>query len=246
MNRGLIVLSFFLLQAYSSNAQPIETMKKFNIPELLQLQKQGQRPWKQFLDEPTIEAGIYHLNAGEPDRQPVHEFDEIYYILNGNATLQAADTSIIVSPGSTIYVKAQVPHHFNNIKKDLDVLVLFPKAEFSPADPKHANYFLNTIREKAGKDTVVWTVFHNSKTMMLGLYTLPRRTGGDSTLVHKVDELNIVTKGTAKFSVDGKDIDVKEGDIIYVTKGKGHYFHNLKSDLEVMILFEKKSIQKPD
>ena len=77
----------------------------------------------------------------------------------------------------------------------------------------------------------------------MGLYMLPKSIGGDSTLTHKVDELNIVTGGAAVFSVDGKPIPVKKGDIIFVQKGLGHYFHDLQEDFDVLIFWEKKSVQ---
>jgi uncharacterized protein YjlB len=38
-------------------------------------------------------------------------------------------------------------------------------------------------------------------------------------------------------------MDVTVGDIVYVKKGLGHYFHSLTADFDVLILFEKKSME---
>ncbi len=64
--------------------------------------------------------------------------------------------------------------------------------------------------------------------------------------MHKWDEINFVTKGSSTFSVEGKNMKVNVGDIVYVKKGLGHYFHSLTSDFEVLILFAINSLAKPN
>lgn len=226
------------------NAQLPDSVKKFSLSDLMKQHLLNKKPWLQFLDETTMEAGIYQLKKDEKDMQPVHEFDEVYYVLSGAASLQAADTTAAVIPGSIVFVRAHIPHHFFNITKDLSVLVLFSKAKFAATDEAFHFHDQNVIEKNVSTDSIVWEVFHKCETMILGIYMLPKVTGGDSTLTHKVDEINIVLKGNAKFSIDGKETDVLPGDIIFVPKNNGHFFHDLKNDFEVMILFEKKSLQK--
>ena len=80
--------------------------------------------------------------------------------------------------------------------------------------------------------------------MIFGLYMLPEKLNGDSALTHRWDEVNLVTKGSGKFQVGQRIMDVNPGDIIYVKKGNAHFFHSLKQDLDILIFFEKRSVQK--
>jgi mannose-6-phosphate isomerase-like protein (cupin superfamily) len=199
--------------------------------------------WLSLIDNSTIDVGLYKLKVGERDPQPVHEYDEIYYVQQGEAKLLAGDSTFNASAGSLFYVKAGVTHRFFDITKDISVIVLFSKAKPSEKDIMAKGFAQKEIEKTALPDSIRWAVFHRCATMVIGIYLLPKVTGGDSTQLHKMDEVNVVLKGEGKFSVDGKDMKVKKGDIVFVPKGYGHYFHSLKNDFEVMILFEKKSMQ---
>jgi mannose-6-phosphate isomerase-like protein (cupin superfamily) len=239
-----LLLVFTLSMYNQSTAQLLPPgVKKFALKNLIQ---NTQEPlfYNRFLDEAAISAGIYQLKAGAIDDQTPHVFDEIYYVLEGEAILNAGDSSAHVRPGSIMYVRANVPHQFVSIKSDLTVLVLFSKAKPSSKDHSYRFYKQSTIAEGFAKDEITWSAFHKCGSMTLGIYSLPKVTGGDSTLTHKADEINVVLKGNATFSIDGKTTTVEKGDIIFVPKGNGHYFHDLKNDFEVMIMFESKSVQK--
>jgi len=89
-----------------------------------------------FFDSRSLRLGLYALPAGAFDGQPVHEDDEIYYVVRGRAVLRAADELIPVEPGSIAFVRAGVEHRFIDIEEDLEVLVIFgetPKDGPSPA-----------------------------------------------------------------------------------------------------------------
>jgi len=89
-----------------------------------------------------------------------------------------------------------------------------------------------------------WNAFLRSKSMIYGLYMLPKKLNGDSALTHRWDEVNLITKGRGKFQVGERIMDVKPGDIIYVRKGNPHFFRTLLDDLDILILFEMRSVQK--
>lgn len=78
-----------------------------------------------FFDSRSLRLGLYTLPAGAFDDQPVHEDDEIYYVVRGRAVLRAADELIPVEPGSIAFVRAGVEHRFIDIEEDLEVLVVF-------------------------------------------------------------------------------------------------------------------------
>ena len=135
--------------------------------------------------------------------------------------------------------------HFFDIADNLKAIVIFSKAISKPdTTAKVADYSYTEIASTASDSEDVWNSFLKRKTMVLGLYMLPQKIGGDSSLVHKIDEINIVTEGSGKFSIDDIDMNVQKGDIIFVRKGKHHFFHALNGNMKILILFETKSIQK--
>jgi len=220
-----------------------ENVQTFHLNELVKKQQQATDPWYEFLHTETMQAGLYYLKAGQKDGQSPHKLDEVYYVISGKAKFTADNKNLPVNKGSIIYVRAAVPHHFYDITEDLTVLVIFSGAPSDANDVAASGYDLQKIMAGRKSNENVWDPFLNCKTLNFGLYMLPQSIGGDSTLKHRVDELNIITAGNGKFSVEGTSMDVKEGDIIYVKKAQGHYFHSLGSDLDILILFEKKSFR---
>jgi mannose-6-phosphate isomerase-like protein (cupin superfamily) len=249
MNRArkLPVLSPVFLLLFISQftiAQLPEGVLKFSFAELKESGEKVKGPWNEFLNNETIQAGIYTLHTDEKDEQTPHRYDEIYYVLEGEGTLHSGGKEVHAKAGSVIFVRAQVAHFFHDIKSPLTVLVLFSKGESSEKDPSEMQFTLADVERKRKPIENVWNPFIQVSTMTFGLYMLPKKLHGDSTLTHRWDELNIVTRGSGKFTIDGFTMNVSTGDIIYVRKQKGHYFHDLKKDFDVLILFEKKSIAK--
>jgi len=59
-------------------------------------------------------------------------------------------------------------------------------------------------------------------------------------ITHKVDEVNIVVTGKAKFKMGNEVVDVRPGSIMWVKEGVDHYFYDLNENFDVLIMFEKK------
>jgi mannose-6-phosphate isomerase-like protein (cupin superfamily) len=87
------------------------------------------RDYTEFIRVPTLSVGLYLLPAGATDGQEPHTEDEIYHVLKGRARIRAGAEERDVSPGSTIFVAATVPHKFVDIREALEVLVVFAPAE---------------------------------------------------------------------------------------------------------------------
>ncbi len=101
----------------------------FEMQDLQDQLKQSGKPWLPFLDVSTLNCGLYSLAKGATDHQSPHEQDEVYYVLEGSATLEVGDDKIAAREGSVIFVKARAAHRFVDIEKDLKVLVFFSTAE---------------------------------------------------------------------------------------------------------------------
>jgi quercetin dioxygenase-like cupin family protein len=93
----------------------------------------GQAHWVEQLRVPDLSVGTYSIPAGCPDGQSPHTEDEIYAVMAGRATLESGGGSVLVGPGSVIYVPAGELHRFTEVTEDLAALVFFAPAEESRA-----------------------------------------------------------------------------------------------------------------
>jgi len=103
----------------------------FHLTELRADRAASGRPYHEFLRTHDLSAGLYELAAGATDPQGPHTEDEIYYVIAGRAQLSVGDEEQSVSPGSAVFVAADVPHRFHDIAEDLTILVFFGPAEYT-------------------------------------------------------------------------------------------------------------------
>lgn len=214
--------------------------KVFELSDVINTRANRGQSYYSFLDESSMSMGLYALTAEESDSQGSHRNDEVYYVLQGRAMLDVAGENIPVEPGSIVYVKALVAHRFYNIEEDLQVLVIFSKTTPGEGGPDWLAFHVDEILGGRNEARNVWDPFLDVSTMQFGMYMLPESLGGDSRLVHRFDEVNIVVNGKAKFQMDGDEIEVQPGSIMFVKDGVGHYFHSLEGDFGVLILFERR------
>lgn len=99
----------------------------YQIEDLLKTAASQDGRYYRFIDNEKLTSGIYELQAGDEDLQNPHEWDELYYVLEGEAVLKAGDKSYNAVPGSILFVAADVDHKFVDIKRDLKILVFFSK-----------------------------------------------------------------------------------------------------------------------
>jgi mannose-6-phosphate isomerase-like protein (cupin superfamily) len=99
----------------------------FDLAELAARRAKGSDPWLEFLATSTLRTGLYVLPAGGADHQTPHREDEVYHVVAGRAVLDVDGESHPVHPGSILYVRAGVPHHFHSIAEELRVVVFFAR-----------------------------------------------------------------------------------------------------------------------
>lgn len=191
-----------------------------------------------FLEERAFRAGLYHLPVGAVDGQEPHALDEVYWVHSGRARASIDGEELEVEPGAVIFVAAGVEHGFHSITEDLDLIVLFV-TETPSAEATHLRAFdvAEQARGRASEENA-WNPFLVEPSLVLGNYMLPQITGGDSTLVHKWQEFNLVTRGRGRFTMGADSVDIGPGTLMFVERGVGHFFHDLQDDLDVLILWE--------
>jgi mannose-6-phosphate isomerase-like protein (cupin superfamily) len=101
----------------------------FELKSLLDSGKRKTKRYSEFLRVASLSSGIYVLKAGETDLQKPHNEDELYYLIQGRATIRVADEERKVGPGTLIFVPSKVNHVFHDIEADLVVLVFFAAAD---------------------------------------------------------------------------------------------------------------------
>jgi mannose-6-phosphate isomerase-like protein (cupin superfamily) len=74
-----------------------------------------------------LQVGVYLLVAPEPDTQIPHEWDELYFVLEGRGTLTVEDEQFALEKGGAAFVAARAHHHFHDYER-LVLLVVFDKA----------------------------------------------------------------------------------------------------------------------
>jgi quercetin dioxygenase-like cupin family protein len=108
-------------------------MQAFAIADLLARHGAAGKLYLEFLKEPSLSVGLYRLPAGGADPQQPHSEDEVYFVLNGAATVQVSGDDRAVRAGDVIFVAANADHRFHTITEDLDLLVFFAPVEYSRA-----------------------------------------------------------------------------------------------------------------
>ncbi len=104
-------------------------MKAYDLQDLLTAHKENGRLYHEFINVPALSAGLYRLPAGGQDPQQPHNEDEVYYIISGRGMIHVDGEDREITPGTTVYVAANIVHYFHTITEDLTILVFFAPAE---------------------------------------------------------------------------------------------------------------------
>jgi mannose-6-phosphate isomerase-like protein (cupin superfamily) len=102
--------------------------------------------------------------------------------------------------------------------------------------PKWAAFRLPDIAERRARANDPWLEFFKTSTLRTGLYVLPAG-GKDDQTPHAQDEVYHILRGRAVLKVDGEDLPVEPGSVVYVRAGIDHRFHAIAEELEVLVFF---------
>ena len=108
-----------------------DAWKVFHLDELTQKVQSAEPSFHEFLHMPGLSSAVYRLPVGAKDMQAPHLEDEIYFVVEGKASLKIGNDVKNVGPGSILYVRATEEHSFFDITEDLTLLAFFGKADLS-------------------------------------------------------------------------------------------------------------------
>ena len=100
-------------------------MVAFEIEELNATCRASGSRYHEFVQLPTMSAGVFILPAGAVDDHQPHARDELYHVVSGRGVLQVQGVDRDVGEGSVVFVAAGVEHHFHTITDELSMLVFF-------------------------------------------------------------------------------------------------------------------------
>ena len=78
--------------------------------------------------------------------------------------------------------------------------------------------------------------FEREDSMSVGLYVLEAG-AVDSQQPHTEDEVYVVLAGKARFTAGDEVRDARSGDVIFVSAGVPHRFHDISEELRVVVVF---------
>jgi mannose-6-phosphate isomerase-like protein (cupin superfamily) len=100
----------------------------FDVSEIAERLRAENGGYEVFHASPGLDLGVYVLVAPELDRQQPHEWDEVYLVLEGHATLTVEGEAIPLVEGGAAYVKAGTEHRFTDYER-VSLLVVFDKTQ---------------------------------------------------------------------------------------------------------------------
>ena len=113
-------------------------MDVFEIADLIAAQRGPDHVYADFLRSDLLSVGLASWPAGSVDTQQPHTEDEVYYVVEGRATITVAGERRAVGPGSVVFVATGVEHRFTDIEEDLQVLVFWAPPRHSMRKPSPA------------------------------------------------------------------------------------------------------------
>jgi mannose-6-phosphate isomerase-like protein (cupin superfamily) len=81
------------------------------------------KPFDIVLTHGSARIGVYAPRGDDP-QQP-HEQDEVYIVAHGQGIFLHGDARVPFAPGDMLFVRAGMPHRFENFSDDLAVWVVF-------------------------------------------------------------------------------------------------------------------------
>lgn len=210
----------------------------FEAVEISNLASQLIDGYVMAFEKPSMTVGYVELASTEISGRPQTTSDEVFFIYDGSGTITVGETEQEISKGEAVIVQGSLASKLSTTS-NLQVVVVTLKENGFAAAGGFKHYSTTQISSKKSSNANGWNPFIQQSNVLFGLYSLPQSLGGDQTLTHTWEELNIVTSGSSRFSMGDQTVNVKRGSIVFVNEGIGHFFDQLNSSIDIMILWEQ-------
>lgn len=95
---------------------------------------------------------------------------------------------------------------------------------------------IDEVRADRAEHGRPWQEFIRVPDLYVGLYEIPSG-GNDGQSPHAADEVYYILSGSATALVEGEEIEVGAGSVLYVAKDKEHRFVDITDDLSILVFF---------
>ena len=238
---GLFTFLLSVLMLSTSAQTESASFQTFELVNLLDELDKSEESALQFLSESSMDAEIHVQTASGESISLESEFDQVFYVFEGQSEWQVENELIEIDPGSALFTKGGTdPSLVSLLDGERLIFVgVTLKHEVNVSSAKWRLFTIVQMEAPRSQFQNVWNPFLRENNVIFGLYMLPQPIGGDGRLVHPFDELNIVVRGKGVFEVDSGQADIMESSIMFVRAGLGHYFHSLEEDTDILILWEQ-------
>jgi len=216
---------------------PQNTDPSFEAFEIDQVVNEITGGYQELLDRGSMSVGLIKLKSEETSSRSQTTLDEVFFIYSGQGILTVDGNELEVKEGDAIVVMGNLDSNLSTSDSITAVLISLKENGFVRTNFKRYSRD-QTSRLKDGNSNT-WNPFMQEPNVSFGLYSLPAIRGGDGTLFHDWDELNIITAGNSRFTMGGQSVNVKPGTIVFVKEGTGHFFSQIGEDIDIMILWEQ-------
>ncbi|HEY1478570.1 MAG TPA: cupin domain-containing protein [Gaiellales bacterium] len=100
----------------------------------------------------------------------------------------------------------------------------------------HQEFEHGDLQRQRAEAGLEYLRFMQAGTFELGLYELAAGAIDEQT-PHDEDEVYVVMSGRGRFSVDGDDVAIGPGSILFVARHAVHRFHSIEEDLSLVVAF---------
>jgi len=194
---------------------------------------EGRLSTRAFTDG-DIEIRLYAPKGHDP--QVPHDRDELYIVARGSGMFRVHDRVEPFGPGALLYVAAREVHRFEEFSPDFAAWVVFygPVKTAPPTGRTGWQMTLAAARELPYPEGRL-----SGEAFVDG--DLEVRFSANSTrgmqVPHDRDEFYIVTTGSGRYRIDGKDFAIGPGDLLFAAAHAQHGFVERTGDFSEWIVF---------
>jgi mannose-6-phosphate isomerase-like protein (cupin superfamily) len=99
------------------------------------------------------------------------------------------------------------------------------------------SFEIRTVQQRLAAGNGGYEIVHESPGLQIGVYVLVAPEP-DRQQPHEDDEIYIVLEGSGGLEVEGKEVDLREGDAVFVPAGADHRFTGYEH-LSVLVVFDR-------
>ena len=97
-------------------------------------------------------------------------------------------------------------------------------------------YDIESLLKKRSASGRPYLPFIDRSSLKCGIYVLEAG-ATDSQQPHQLDEVYYTLSGKASFTVEGEEMQVAPGTVLFVQAGAQHHFHDIEEELSLLVFF---------